>query len=527
MVEPETSLMPNGGPDPILAQTSVALQAGEKRRVFGRVEITSTVNSDVYVETYTVCVAPDGTESQRGGAAQNHEGMNTSVRPGYPMQGHLVLYPSLLFTAPMAGTYVCQLRGNSGGDPLTAVARSFQGSDTTWLRVSAANDVGAAWWQGDNCDEWGDTDGTVHAAGSPPSYCMYLQGATHQQQVYVFDNNGSPPQQVWAAANDAAFVDASANLMVTTCYSGTNSCTNGNKSGDDGTVVASHLELIQLNAAGETCNVTQSPDQVSTVGTRAHHYMIYYKLLTVPVYPRCGSGDLTSSRVSKLGVRPPFAPYLFKLRISVKYMSGSPVKIDGYEFTHAFAFTSAYGIAEPVPNVGGLTEAAAGNALTAAGYAVSIVSNRFSTAPQGMVISQYPSAGIIEFPGSGVNLTLSTGSLTVPNLDSLPQTTATDDLSALGLVSHVSLSKVCTDPGKVVMQARPPDRALRRAPLSSSLSIAVRVKRASSSSSARLDRRGGHESSIGTCSQAQLARGSAKDRNCPLASTMHSTMANK
>ena len=435
MVAPETSLMPNGGPDPILAQASIALQAGERRRVFGRVEITSTVNSDLYVETYTVCVAPDGTESQRGGAAQNHEGMNTSVRPSYPMQGHLVLYPALLFTAQTAGTYVCQLRGSSGADQLTAVARSFQGSNTTWLRVSAANDAGAAWWQGDSCDEWGDANGTAHAPGDPPSYCIYLEGATHQQEVYVFDDNGSPPQQVGSAANGAAFVDASANLMVTTCYSGTNSCTNGNKSGDNGTVVDSHLELIQLNAAGGTCNVTQSPDQTSAVGTGAHHNMIYYKLLAAPIYPSCGS------------------PYLFKLRIYVKYRSGSPVKIDGYEFTHAFAFTSAYGTAEPVPNVGGLTEGAAGNALTAAGYTVSIVSSSFSTAPHGTVISQYPSGGIIEFPGSGVNLTISTGSVTVPNVASLSESKATGDISALGLVPSVSLSKKCIDPGTVLIQA--------------------------------------------------------------------------
>jgi hypothetical protein len=472
MIAPETSLMTNGGPDPVLAQASVTLQRGERRRVFGRVEITSTVNSVEYAETYTVCVAQDGTESPRGGAAQNHEGKSTSVQPGYPMQGHLVLYPALLFTAPIAGAYMCQLRGNSGNVPLTAVSRSFQGSNTTWLRISAADDVGAAWWQGDSCDEWGDTDGTVHASGSPPSYCVYLQGATHQQQLYVFDNNGSPPQQVWSIGKDAAFVDASASLMVTTCYSGTNSCTNDNKSGDNGTVVESHLELIQLNAAGETCNVTQSPDQISAVGTGAHHYMIYYELLTVPVYPRCGAEVLapsmpTSAAAPSAGVKP---QYLFKLRIYVKYVSGSPVKVDGYEFTHAFAFTTAYGTAPPVPNVVGLAESAASNSLTASGYAISIVSNAFSTVSKGTVISQDPSAGMIELPGSGVNLTLSTGSVTVPNVVSLPKDQATGDISALGLVPSVSFSKACTNPEMVIKQAPPAGSSV--AP-SSTVSITV------------------------------------------------------
>ena len=234
----------------------------------------------------------------------------------------------------------------------------------------------------------------------------------------------------------------------------------------------SHLELIQLNAAGETCNVTQSPDQISTVGTGAHHYMIHYELLTVPVYPRCVAENLapstpTSEAAPSAGVRP---QYLFKLRIYVKYVSGSPVKVDGYEFTHAFAFTSAYGTAPPVPNVVGLAEGVASNTLTASGYAISIVSNAFSTVPKGTVISQDPSAGMIELPGSGVNLTLSTGSVTVPNVVSLPKDKATGDISALGLVPSVSFSKACTNPEMVIQQAPPAGSSV--AP-SSTVSITV------------------------------------------------------
>jgi hypothetical protein len=433
MVAPETSLTPNGAPDPILAQSRLTLQVGEIRRVFGRVEITSTATGDVWVETYTVCVAPDGTESQRGGAGQNHEGKNTPVGPSYPTEGHLVLYPLLLFKAPTTGTYVCQLRGTSEG-PLTAVATSFEGSNTTWLRVSAANDAGAAWWQNGNCDEYGNTNG-ASAPNGTPSWCVYLDGASHQLQAYVFDNDGDGTTELlWSAANDAAFVDASDSLMLTTCYQNTGSCTNGNKSGSDGTVVDSHLELIQLNAAGADCKVAQSPDQVSAIGTHPHHYMIYHRLLAVPVYPSCGSRT-------------------FKLRIYVKYVSGSPVKIDGWTFTHAVAINSFYGTAPAVPNVVGLTESAASNALTASGYAVSIVSKVFSTAPADSVISQYPSAGIIELPGSGVNLTVSTGSVSVPNVLSLPESTATDSISAAGLVPRVSFSQACIDPGTVLTQA--------------------------------------------------------------------------
>ena len=162
--------------------------------------------------------------------------------------------------------------------------------------------------------------------------------------------------------------------------------------------------------------------------------MIYHSLSTVPVYPCGGSRD-------------------FKLRIYVKYLSGSPVKIDGPLDTHAFAINSVHGTAPPVPNLIGLTDGVARNYLATTGYAVSNVSYALSAAPAGSVISQYPSAGIIELPGSGVNLTVSTGSVIVPNLNGYPQKSATGAISALGLVSSVSSQKACINPGEVVMQS--------------------------------------------------------------------------
>jgi beta-lactam-binding protein with PASTA domain len=38
---------------------------------------------------------------------------------------------------------------------------------------------------------------------------------------------------------------------------------------------------------------------------------------------------------------------------------------------------------------------------------------------------------------------------------SLPESTATSSISAVGLVPHVSFSKACTDPGTVLTQAPP------------------------------------------------------------------------
>jgi hypothetical protein len=363
----------------------------------------------------------------------------------YPSQGHLVLQPLLLLQAPTAATYRCWLSGTSGQDPLTAVATNYAGSATTWLQVSATNDAGASWWQNLPCDAHGDTS---PSATNGYSSCLYLGGASGQQQLYVFDNDGSPPK-VWDATSDAAgnlpaFVDASDSLMLTTCYYGTDSCTGANSEGwwthiwDDpgGTAVDSHLELIQLNPNGSVCNSTQSPEERSWVGNLPHHYMIYHSLSTVPVYS-CGG----SRR--------------FKLRISVKYVSGNPVKVDGSLWTHAYAFNSFYGTAPAVPYLIGLTEGAAANYLTTTGYAVPAVSTTLNSALAATVISQYPSAGIIELPGSTVNLTVSTGGVVVPNLLGDPQSSATAAIKALGLIPTVGSQKECINPGEVLTQSPP------------------------------------------------------------------------
>jgi hypothetical protein len=428
------------GASTVLVQKSFTLQAGEKRRVFGRAEIGSSVTSTIYVETYTLCVGPDGTQSQRGGAAQNHQGKDTPIGPGYPFPGELALYPLLLFQAPTTGTYTCELLAK-GDSRMSAVARDYDGFSTTWLQVSSADDTGASWWQNLDCDEYGDYGPAT--ATRPASWCLYLAGASNVKQLYVFDNDGSPAK-VWDAPGEAAFVDASDSLMLTTCHYATSSCTSNNSQswssyylwdiGSDGTVVNSHVELIQLNSAQGVCKITESPEQRTWVGNDPHHYMIYHSLSAVPVYPECGSRQ-------------------FKLRISVSYVSGNPVKIDGYLWTHAYAFKSYSGSPRPVPNLAGLTEGVASSYVTATGYAVSSISSILNAAPAGTVLSQSPAAGAIELPGSPVSFTVSTGGVDVPNLLSRAQSSATSAITALGLVPSVSFSKECINLGEVMTQS--------------------------------------------------------------------------
>src|SRR6185436_20662921 len=62
-----------------------------------------------------------------------------------------------------------------------------------------------------------------------------------------------------------------------------------------------------------------------------------------------------------------------------------------------------------VPNVVGLAQAAAGTALTAAGLTVGSITTVNSATAAGIVLSQAPSAGTSLAPGTGVALTVSLG----------------------------------------------------------------------------------------------------------------------
>lgn len=137
-------------------------------------------------------------------------------------------------------------------------------------------------------------------------------------------------------------------------------------------------------------------------------------------------------------------------------IDGSTYGADQTTFTHAYAINSAHsasGTALPVPYLIGETEAAARNSIAASGYTVSTVTYALNTAPAGTVISQYPSAGIIGFPGAAVAFTVSTGSRTVPNVLSHSQSSATAAITALGLVPTVSFSKACIEPSEVLTQS--------------------------------------------------------------------------
>ncbi|HEX3683392.1 MAG TPA: PASTA domain-containing protein [Bryobacteraceae bacterium] len=425
----------------VLVQKSYTLEQNEMRRVFGRVEITGNTGTASghpdYADGTVECTGPNNFVGE-GAAGQNYEGPNKAAGPDYPTTGHLVLYPSVLIQAATPGTYLCRLLA-SADNPATVVGRAFQGDNTTWLGVSAPIAVNSGLYENKRLSVGGgpiaNTPFSDAFSWEPPpgctetgAGCLYL-GTGAQPSVDVLS-----PEAPWSPATNAAFVGVSASLQVTLCGK-TSSCSASQHQSSDtkSVVVDSHLELNQLNAAGGTCRTWVSPNQRSTIGNAPHHYMIYHQLSTVPVYPSCGTPK-------------------FLVKLFVDWVSGSTAKIDGGGATHAIAFTSYHGTAPPVPKVIGLAEGVASSTLAASGYYPSLISYAYSTAPQGSVIDQYPSAGIIELPGSVVSLTLSTGSVTVPKVISLAQNTAIHQISAVGLVPKVILQPGCNDPGFVQVQ---------------------------------------------------------------------------
>ena len=87
-----------------------------------------------------------------------------------------------------------------------------------------------------------------------------------------------------------------------------------------------------------------------------------------------------------------------------------------------------------VPNVVGLTQAAATTAITSAGLVVGTTSNASSsTVPIGSVISESPAAGTPVNGGSSVNLVISSG-VSVPNVVSQTQAAATTAITTAGLM---------------------------------------------------------------------------------------------
>jgi hypothetical protein len=422
----------------------LTLQAGESRRVTDQLELTLSANLVAEVDNILVCslqVSNDvwqqvGDTSQSG---TNHQGKDA---------GSVVLSNSLLLHADVAGTYRCEIRGYAGGgrtDYYAAAVKSGMPATTagTWMKISAADEVGSHLWESPLCASNGALDDGTDDPG-----CHYLGASGDPGAVYIFQTPDVPPDP-WMAASDATNVDVIGTIQVTSCQHGTGSCTSKHwgDTGPFGTdwgkpqwaVVDSWMGFDQMYPDGTVCRLHQSYDPDTnnrySIANAVHHFPIRYHL-SAPVSPNCGG-----SRV-------------FVLRVYVRWNDGNPVKVDGGGVF--VAINSVRASTTTVPNVVGASQAQATAALNAQGLTASVVSSVVDTAPPGTVIAQNSPGGTVEPVGSPVYLTMSLGGATVPYLLGVRRNDAIAALQAVGLVANPAGNVPIDDPdlsGKVVIQS--------------------------------------------------------------------------
>lgn len=306
----DTQIRQSDGEKPLIS-VDLTLKSGESRRLIGVLNATmnTTTQTDMDDTATLRCVYPSSglTAGIAATAEQGLEPLETKE-----------LRPTVLFTAPLDGTYHCYLAAQTGSTtgPYMTVHK-----DRTLLEVSAGNEVGAHMWQNPPCDTAGQF-----------ATCTYLGEPGGPTQRFVLDNDGSvnkdgsSPLSPWTAASNATAINVTANVELTECGH-TASCGGRTHDGDSGTV-SSYFQVTQLNALGNTCNSTQTDAQTDVIDKYQHHYNIAYSLPNVPVLTSCGSTN-------------------FRVRVIVQWVSGNSIKIDGSRtdplaYTNAVAVNSSY-----------------------------------------------------------------------------------------------------------------------------------------------------------------------------------------
>ncbi|HYX58160.1 MAG TPA: PASTA domain-containing protein, partial [Streptosporangiaceae bacterium] len=99
-----------------------------------------------------------------------------------------------------------------------------------------------------------------------------------------------------------------------------------------------------------------------------------------------------------------------------------------------------------VPNVIGVDEGSVAGHLAGSGLTTGTVTRMANPARAGIVIGQNSPAGIIEPAGSPVNLTISLGAATVPDLVGDTTTQAVSQLAAVGLGARSSTQQIAVIP---------------------------------------------------------------------------------
>jgi hypothetical protein len=425
----DVDVAPNDSSDTMVLSTNLDLIAGESRRVSDRLGATLSTSEGAEVGNRIVCLDPSGMPAAQTSSGANDRGSGV---------GELGLMESLLLTAPVTGTYTCQiLARTSDGSRTNFVMTAVRGGPPstmtgTWLRISSADEAGSHAWSNQECN-------------SPGTFatCVYLGGFDTPSEAHVFTD-----QDMWTAAADTTEVDVVGTFQITSCPYGTASCVSRHWGFFPDWSVAqfqSALEFNQLNPDGSVCRANQSADdrspsadngpdrqRVYHLPNSVHHLPISYHL-TALVAANCNGSRQ------------------FALDLHVGWMDGNPIKLDNGGFNVIQSVRGA--TTTPVPNVVGNSEAQAASAVRARALQPVTVSRAMNPAPLGTVFAQNSPGGTVEPVGSEVDLTVSLGQATVPGVLGMNESSAIHAITAAGLaVGQVSTINTCLDPSLVQLQ---------------------------------------------------------------------------
>jgi PASTA domain len=448
---------------PVLTTLPFMMQQGDVLRVTDQLEVRIPSGDGSQTNNELVCYGqrpnPSGGKPIQDAIGQVSTG--TNVGAGVNGSDAYQWNVSMLITPQAQDSpagYYCQIVtyvANKDAGSVMDVLAPAPGQTTygTWLQVSSGSEVGAQEWQFFTCN----TQATLKTCCTPEDVnhtCQYIGGGSGRPPAIDLPASPSSP---WLAAPDATTFDAVATFMITDCwghfgglFGGTDACL-ANDRGDgifgmSGAEGQTWLEVDQLSPDGSVCAVNRAYPEESTGGQvqlsesyydsdNQHHLPLYYDL-SAPVSQLC--------RGSRL----------FTVDLHIGWTAGNPVKLDGGNIN---VIDSGYARTTVVPDVIGRTQAQADDAIEANGLTTWPAPDYVaSTAPVGTVLDENSPAGTIEPAGSPVQLTVSLGYATVPNVVGDPVAKAEAAIRSAGLTPAVNSSvSNCVHPGIVLGQTPP------------------------------------------------------------------------
>jgi hypothetical protein len=425
----DISVPPTGNGQFTVMTVLVPLQDGQSRRVSDQLTLSLTDNNHPEVDNDLVCF--DSSGNQVGDPSNG--GTNDQAVSALAMRASMIL------TADHTDIYQCSILA-ANTDSHSAIARAGTSlTQGTFLDVDNFTADPPAEWEGPFCPS---------DDSQPPPFptCLYFGGGQFAptNSRSLFDGGPTSPwtwgPSTWTAAPDATSVDVAGQLQVTSCFYGTHSCRPDyygdswlGYPADDHAVFRTHMELIQQDPAGNPCVVSQSAELTLDATNDIHHLLVNYEI-PAPVSTTCG-GSRT-----------------FKIRLVLDWVSGNPLKIDSGTATRANIIVRQTRPTTTVPPAVGIDQATATARIQGAGLTIGLINRVVDPAPPGTVIAENAPAYTVEPTGSAVNLTLSLGSVTVPDVEDDTQIAAVQALSTAGLTPTVALQQACIYPGHVVSQ---------------------------------------------------------------------------